>query len=121
MTDRIELRGLRAHGRHGVFEAERRDGQPFVVDLVVEVDVAAAAASDDLQDTVDYAALARLAHDAVTGAPVALIETLAQRIATGCLELDGRIEAIEVSVHKPQAPVGLPLDDVVVHLRRSRG
>lgn len=119
MSDRIALHGLRAVGHHGVLPHERRDGQPFVVDLTVAVDTARAAASDDLADTVDYAGLARRVLDVVEGEPVDLVETLAQRIAEQCLA-DPLVEAVEVTVHKPKAPVAVLLDDVSVTIRRQR-
>ena len=118
-SDRIELRGLRLRGHHGVLPQERRDGQTFVVDVVLEVDTRAAAESDDLADTVDYAALAARLADVVSGEPVNLIETLAARLASVALDGDG-VAAAEVTVHKPEAPVGQPVDDVVVHIRRER-
>src|SRR3954463_13583905 len=106
MADRIELRGLRVRGNHGVFEHERRDGQDFVVDVTVWVDLAAAAASDDLADTVDYGALAQLAADVVAGPPRNLIETVAAEIADAVMA-DERLHAVEVVVHKPDAPIPL--------------
>jgi dihydroneopterin aldolase len=117
MTDRIEVRGLRAHGRHGVLPHERRDGQLFLVDVVLDVDLAGAARSDDLADTVDYGTLTKRLHDIVVGPPVDLLETLAQRLADVCLS-DARVRAVEVTVHKPQAPVEVPVDDICVHIRR---
>jgi len=81
MADRIELRGLTVHGRHGVFDAERVNGQEFVVDIVVWIDLADAAESDDLADTHDYAALAQRAADIVAGPPHNLIETVGAEIA----------------------------------------
>jgi dihydroneopterin aldolase len=119
MHDRIELRGLRVRGFHGVFEHERRDGQEFVVDAVLEVSTAAAAASDDLADTVDYGGLAQRLAAAVSGEPVNLIETLVARLADECLT-DPRVEAATVTVHKPQAPIPLAFDDVAVTIRRER-
>lgn len=118
-TDRISLTGLTVRGHHGVFEHERRDGQDFVVDLVLHVDTAAAARSDVLADTVDYGALAVDVADAVRGRPVDLIETLADRIARICLSREGVAE-VEVTVHKPQAPITETFRDVAVTIRRSR-
>ncbi len=120
MTDRIELRGLRVRGNHGVFEHERVDGQEFVIDVSLEVDTAAAAASDDLADTVDYGALAKAISGIVAGGPLNLIETLASRIAAACLE-DQRVQAVTVNVHKPAAPIPLTFDDVVVSIERRQG
>ncbi len=120
MTDRIMLTGLRIRGRHGVFDFEREAGQDFVVDVVLEVDTAPAAASDDLADTIDYGALAGRLVEVVAGEPVNLLETLAARLADVCLE-DARVQAVEVTVHKPQAPIPHTFDDVAVSIRREAG
>ncbi len=118
--DAIEIRGLRAFGRHGVLDFERELGQVFVVDCVLEVDLTAASASDALADTVDYGLLAgRLAH-AVTTTRFDLIEALAGHLAGIALE-DPRVHAVDVRVGKPQAPVSVQVDDVAVRVRRSRG
>jgi dihydroneopterin aldolase len=119
VADRIEIRGLRVHGFHGVRPEERRDGQVFVIDATVDIDTAPAAAGDELAATVDYSALAERLHAVVAGEPVDLLETLAARLADVCL-VDSRVTAAEVSVHKPQAPVGVPVDDVVVTIQRTR-
>ncbi len=116
--DRIEIRGLRAVGHHGVFDHERADGQEFVVDLVLDVDTRSAAACDDLAATVDYGTLAERVYAVITGEPVNLIETLAARIADCCLAQPS-VAAAQVAVHKPQAPIRVPFDDVVVRIRRE--
>ena len=118
-ADRIELRGLRVRGFHGVHPEERRDGQLFGVDVVIETDVTSAARADDLAQTVDYSAVARQVAAIVSGEPVDLIETLAVRLADACLAHPGA-SAVEIAVHKPQAPLGMPFDDVVVRVRRIR-
>ncbi len=117
--DRIELTGLRVRGHHGVYDFERRDGQEFVVDVVLELDLAVAARTDDVADTVHYGELAASLAGIVAGEPVNLLETLAERLAAACLA-DGRVEAVTVTVHKPQAPIPLAFDDVAVTIRRSR-
>ncbi|HKP43871.1 dihydroneopterin aldolase [Mycobacterium sp.] len=119
MADRIELRGLTVRGNHGVFEHERRDGQEFVVDITVWIDLAQAAASDDLADTLDYGTLAQRAADIVAGPPRKLIEAVAGDIAEGVMT-DERVHAVEVVVHKPAAPIPLEFSDVAVVARRSR-
>ncbi|NDK88118.1 dihydroneopterin aldolase [Gordonia desulfuricans] len=119
MTDRIELRGLRVRGNHGVFDHERADGQVFIIDITLWLDLRAAAASDDLADTVDYGALAQQAHDIVAGTPRNLIETVGAEVADTVMA-DERITACEVVVHKPSAPIPLTFDDVAVVTRRSR-
>ncbi len=119
MTDRIALHGLRVRGHHGVFDHERRDGQDFVVDVTVWLDLSAAAASDDLADTLDYGALARHAAAVVGGEPCRLIETVAARIADD-LMADERLHAVAVTVHKPQAPIPLAFADVATTAHRSR-
>ncbi len=119
MADRIELRGLTVRGHHGVFDHERADGQEFVIDVTVWIDLAGAAASDDLADTYDYAALAQLATDIVAGPPRNLIEAVGGEIADRVMH-DDRVHAVEVVVHKPQAPIPHQLTDVAVVVRRSR-
>lgn len=117
--DRVSLRGVRAHGRHGWHAAEREHGQEFVVDVTLLLDTRAAAASDQLSDTVDYSALAARVAALVQGEPVLLLETLAHGIAAECLR-DTRAAAVEVTVHKPHAALGVPFDDVSVTVSRSR-
>ncbi|KAA0022066.1 dihydroneopterin aldolase [Antrihabitans cavernicola] len=117
--DRIELRGLRVRGNHGVFDHEKRDGQDFVVDLVVWTDHTAAAATDDLADTIDYGTLAEQAAAIIAGPSKDLIETVAVQIAEAALA-DSRIEQVEVVLHKPSAPIPLTFEDVAVVVRRSR-
>ncbi|MCV7284907.1 dihydroneopterin aldolase [Mycolicibacterium wolinskyi] len=119
MADRIELRGLKVRGNHGVFHHERRDGQDFVVDITVWLDLRRAAATDDLAETLDYGALAQRAADIVAGPPRNLIETVSAEIADD-LMADERLHAVEVVVHKPSAPIPLTFDDVAVVARRSR-
>jgi 7,8-dihydroneopterin aldolase/epimerase/oxygenase len=119
MADRIELRGLTVRGRHGVFDHERADGQDFVVDITVWIDLADAAASDDLADTFDYGVLAERAAAVVAGPTRNLIETVAGEIAQDVMK-DERVHAVEVTVHKPQAPIPQVFDDVAVVAHRSR-
>jgi dihydroneopterin aldolase len=119
MTDRITLRGLRAFGYHGVFAEERRDGQTFFVDAVLSVDTRLAASSDDLTNTVDYAGVAQRLVAIIEGEPVDLIETLAQRLADACLTSD-QVTAVEITVHKPEAPTGVTVEDVMVTISRDR-
>src|SRR5687768_15461089 len=117
--DRIEIRGLRARGRHGVFEEERRHGQTFVVDVVIERDLSGAARSDELGDTVDYGTLAQQISSAVTNTRFDLIEALAGHIADLALT-DPSVDAVEVRVAKPEAPINVEFGDVAVVLRRER-
>jgi 7,8-dihydroneopterin aldolase/epimerase/oxygenase len=119
VTDRISLRGLTVRGHHGVFDFERRDGQDFVIDVDLELDLAPAAASDDVTDTVHYGELAEALAAVAAGEPVNLIETLAERLAAVCLA-DPRVHAATVTVHKPSAPIPLTFQDVQVQLRRAR-
>lgn len=118
-TDRLALRGLRAVGHHGMFEHERRDGQEFVVDAVLGVDTRDAGRADDLSRTVDYGRLSQLLVDAIVAEPVDLIETLAQRLADVCLA-QPLVEWVELTVHKPQAPIEVPFDDVTLTIHRRR-
>lgn len=119
MSDRIRLEGIEAHGYHGVLPREQEQGQLFSVDVELEVDLAPAAASDDLADTVDYGDLARRVHALVETERWNLVERLASRVADLVLE-DGRVAAVTVAVHKPQAPIPVPFRDVSVTVHRRR-
>ena len=120
MTDRIELRAMRFTGRHGAlpFEAERP--QPFEVDVVVELDLAPAGTTDDLARTVDYGAVFAAAREIAEGPHVALIETLAERIAAAVLAGAPPADAVTVRVRKPEAPLPGALAWAGVEVRRSR-
>ncbi|WP_269857839.1 dihydroneopterin aldolase [Streptomyces sp. RPT161] len=117
--DRVALRGLKGRGHHGVFPEERENGQDFLVDLVLGLDTAPAAAEDDLTKTVHYGVVAEEVVRVVEGEPVNLIETLAERIATQCLT-HPPVREVEVTVHKPHAPIDVPFDDVTITIHRRR-
>lgn len=119
MSDRITLTGLQAFGRHGVFAHEREDGQLFVVDVTLRLDLTEAADTDDLSSTVDYGAVADTVVEVVGGDPCDLIETVAARIADK-LATDERVESVEVTVHKPSAPITHEFTDVAVTISRTR-
>lgn len=119
MSDRITLRGLRGFGRHGVYAEERAQGQHFVVDVELTLDAAPAARSDDVVDTIHYGELAAEVLRVVEGEPVNLLETLATRIAEVCLRRS-LVDAVDVTVHKPEAPVGVEFGDVSVMIHRER-
>jgi dihydroneopterin aldolase len=118
-ADRITLTGIAGFGYHGVFDHERANGQRFVVDVACHLDLSAASASDDLAATIDYGALARAVVDDIERDPLNLIETLAERIAETCLRHES-VARVEVTVHKPEAPMPVPVSDVAVTLTRSR-
>ena len=117
MADRIELRGLTVRGSHGVFAEERRDGQDFVIDITVWVDLATAAASDDLADTLDYGAIAESVAKVVSGEHFALLERLAEWI-TEVVLTDGRVTSVTVSVRKLRPPVPVDLSTAGVTITR---
>ncbi len=117
MADRIALTGLRVRGFHGVFPEERRDGQDFVVDAVLHLDLRPAGASDDLAQTVHYGELAQDLAAVVAGEPVDLLETLAERLAQVCLARP-LVQRVELTVHKPSAPIPLTFADVSVTVVR---
>lgn len=117
--DNIELTGLTAFGRHGVFDFEREQGQDFVVDLRLSLSTRRAAETDDVADTVHYGELAERVVAIVEGEPVNLIETLADRIAEAVLE-DEKVVFVAVTVHKPSAPIRAQFADVSVTAHRGR-
>jgi dihydroneopterin aldolase len=118
-ADRITLTGVRAFGYHGVYPDEKREGQEFVVDAVLELSLRRAAETDDVVDTVHYGELAERLVAVVEGEPVDLLETLAQRLVDDVLS-DTRIDAVTITVHKPQAPITVPFGDVSVTIARGR-
>lgn len=115
--DRIELRGLRVFAHHGVFDFEAEQGQTFVIDVVLHADLARAGSSDELSDTVHYGELAERISAVVTGERHKLIERVAQRVADVALSFEG-VERAEVAIHKPEAPIDLSFDDVIVRIDR---
>jgi len=119
VTDRIVLKGIAARGLHGVLDVEKVDGQDFVVDVELEVDLRRAGRSDLLAHTVNYAEVAADIVELITGPSLDLIESLADQIATTALRRP-LVQAVEVTVHKPQAPVGVPFGDVQVVVERWR-
>lgn len=119
MTDQLSVTGIECFAHHGVFDFERREGQIFTIDLLLGFDTREAAASDDLAHTVDYGGLVAAVKAAVESDPVDLIETLVQRIADVCLSRN-RVEWVEVTVHKPDAPIEAKFADVALTIRRQR-
>ncbi len=120
MTDRIELRAMRLTGRHGVLPLEAERPQPFEVDVVIELDLAPAGSTDDLARSVDYGAIFGAARAVVEGPHVALIETLAERIAAAVLAAGPAATAVTVRVRKLEAPLPGTLAWAGVEIRRSR-
>lgn len=119
VTDSITLTGLRGFGHHGVFDEEKRDGQEFIVDVTVWLDLAPAARGDELAKTVHYGVLAERVVAEIEGEPVELIESLAERIAASALSFDA-VDRVAVTVHKPSAPITVPFADVSVSIERGR-
>jgi dihydroneopterin aldolase len=115
----LRLTGLRALGHHGVYEQERLEGQEFIIDVSVWFDSRPAAASDDVDNTINYGVLAEQIVAAVENDPVDLIETVADRVATLVLG-QPRANSVEVTLHKPSAPITVPFDDVSITVTRVR-
>jgi dihydroneopterin aldolase len=118
-SDTLRVSGIEVFAHHGVFAAERRDGQTFRVDLALGLETAEAAATDDLARTVDYGSLVTDVVAAVASDPVDLIETVAERVAGVCLAREAVLWA-EVTLHKPQAPIDATFEDVALTIRRTR-
>ena len=119
MADRIELRGLRLLGVHGALAEEQGRAQPFEADLDVEADLARAAASDDLADTVDYAALVDAMARVVGSERYSLLESLAERMAEVAMA-DERVRSVTVSIRKLRPPVAVNLGTAGVRITRAR-
>ena len=118
MADQIRILGINAFGYHGVLPHETVEGQEFIVDLAVDLDLRAASLSDDLNETINYADLAQIVHNNIVGQPVQLIERLAGRIADEIVASYKEITAVHVTVHKPHAPVNVSFEDISVTITR---
>ena len=118
MSDQIRVTGIKALGYHGVVPHEATAGQDFIVDLLITLDLRAVSLSDDLQETINYADLAQIAHDNIVGERVQLIERLAGRIAEEISSAYSQITSVSVTVHKPHAPVTVDFEDISVTITR---
>lgn len=116
--DELTITGLRVFAHHGVFDHERRDGQPFIIDATLRLPLAAAGATDELARTVHYGVLAEEIVAAVERDPVDLIETVAERVVDVVLAHES-VVSVRVTVHKPEAPIGVPFEDVSVSMTRT--
>ena len=112
------MTGIKAFGYHGVLPHEATEGQEFIVDLLITLDLRAVSLSDDLQETINYADLAQIAHDNIVGERVQLIERLAGRIAQEISSAYSQITSVSVTVHKPHAPVTVDFEDISVTITR---
>lgn len=118
MSDLIKITGIEAKGFHGVFKKERERGQKFIVD--VELSLPLKNLNDQIGRTVNYADVAQLIHDQITGEPVELIESLAEKIAKQILKEFKKVKKVKVVVHKPYAPMPLKCKDISVEIEISR-
>jgi dihydroneopterin aldolase len=107
-------------GYHGLYESERENGQPFIVDVELELDLSKAGKSDDLNDSIDYNDVATLIHNEIVGPPITLIEALAENISRKILAAYPSVEKTKVTVHKPRAPISVPFGDVSITIKRER-
>lgn len=120
MSDSIEIKGIHGFGYHGVFEHERTNGQEFLVDLSLNLDLGKASQSDSVEDTIDYGSVCNLVLAVIVGPPVSLIEKLGSQIADLLLTNFSLLDSVEVVVHKPQAPVEANVADIAIRIERSR-
>ncbi len=115
------MTGIEVWAFHGVLPHEAELGQLFLVDVVVRLELTAAVVDDDLASTVDYGGLAVVVRDAVESPRASLLEVVAERAAAAVLAHDPKIAEVEVTVHKPKAPLTVPVADVAVSVTRTRG
>ena len=120
MTDTIFVSGLLIHAHHGVMAHEAKVGQRFVIDMEIAIDLARAAASDKLVDTVSYASIVETVTQAFTAKSYRLVEAAAGAVADAVLGASTRITAVKVTVHKPHAPIAAIFSDVGVTILRAR-
>jgi len=119
-VQKILINGLECFGHHGVFEKERIKGQTFIFDLIVEVDIDAAGKTDNLDQSVDYAAICELVQTVCVEKTFNLLEALAEYICTKILLMSDRIENVIITVRKPKAPVDFTVDSLGIVWERKR-
>jgi len=120
MNDKFILNGIEVFGYHGDLPEERKLGQKFLVDLELNLDLSKAGISDELSDTVDYPKILAEVEKIVGGKPKNLIETVAETIAKKILQDFELIESLQVTVHKPFAPLKIKYSDAAVSIFRKR-
>ncbi|HLH90399.1 MAG TPA: dihydroneopterin aldolase [Xanthobacteraceae bacterium] len=120
MRDTIFVTGLLIHAHHGVMAHEAKVGQRFVIDIELAIDLAPAAASDKLVDTVSYASIVETATRAFTARSCRLVEAAAGAVADAVLGASASIASVKVTVHKPHAPIAAIFGDVGVTILRTR-
>lgn len=118
--DSIILKGMRFFGHHGLLAEERKQGQVFVVDLELLLDLKPAGDTDNIDLTVNYAEVFGVVEEVVTGEPMNLIEALAERVAGKVLERFGRVLEVKVTLKKPQAPIQGAFEYMAAEITRSR-
>ena len=119
VSDLIRITGLELFGYHGVYDHEKQNGQRFLVDLAVWLDAESASVSDELSQSLDYGELVKAVAAEVQGESVDLIEKLAAKVLAVVWRFEKALVA-EVTIHKPEAPVGFPVSDISVTLKRER-
>lgn len=117
--DEIKIRNLEIFANHGVFPEENKLGQKFVASCTLYLDTRKAGKGDSLEDSVHYGLVAQLIKKEMENHTFALIECVAEHLADIILDFDEKIREVEIEVKKPWAPVGLPLEDVSVKIRRK--
>lgn len=119
--DKIALSGMKFYGYHGCLNEEREQGQDFYVDVTLSLSLHSAGKSDELKNTVNYAAVFEIVKSVVEGQRFHLIEAIAERIADLILGRYQEVRAVEVTVHKPAAPIPGDFQDAAVTIRRAQG
>jgi dihydroneopterin aldolase len=120
MNDRIFIRGLSLHAYHGVMPYEGKVGQSFTIDLTLDMDLSTAARTDKVADTVSYDQVVAVVSTAFTAQKFKLIEAAAGKVADSVLAKFPRVREVEVTIHKPHAPIAATFSDVGVTLSRRR-
>ena len=120
MSDTIFITGIVVHARHGVLDHETEVGQRFVIDLELAADLSESSRTDRLADTVSYSNVVATATEAFKDANYKLLERAAGAVADAVLSAFPKISAVEVTVHKPHAPIAAIFDDVGVAITRTR-
>lgn len=118
--DKIIIKGLKVFAYHGVNPEEKADGQNFMADIIAYCSLDKAGRADDLNDTVSYAKILKMAVRVMTEKKYDLLERVAHRVAEQILEEYESIERVDVCIKKPEAPMKADFDYVAVEISRTR-
>lgn len=118
--DKITIKNLKIFAYHGVNPEEKENGQTFIIDLTYYLDLSKACETDDLTDTVSYAKAVKIIRKVFTETSYDLIEKAAQVVCDALFKEFEKINKVEITLKKPEAPVNADFEYMAVTIVRER-